>query len=491
MIIPNRQPEAPLIAAILEFDAEIDNDVLTKEREETLKDGSSIMYDTTAFNFTMMYGLEAVTVPENLSKNLLLWEPSSINLEVKDDAIMWAVDGENDASVSFAARLMEQDIQLRIVDKEIELSNKILSRGSVIVIAMDNPKISNLTSLVKNTAQDLNISVASLFTGFGPEELPDWGGRHFRLLNKPQIAILSHEGFSSYDVGVSWWSLDHHLGIRHSQINTSMIGYADLRRYNTLIMPSGYRNLNQNEISVLKDWIKQGGTLIANNASTRMLISDNSISNIRNIADSFENSHEYNVKLQREFLANNVVLDKKYINDNKVHFDLSYPWEESETRIDSDTLKKRDNWQSLFMPSGAFVAGRVDTEHWLTFGTIDTLPLLYSDFPVLMAKSNENAVIRIGELSKNNSQATYTTINWSDIPPGNDLKVRMSGLVWPEASTRIANSAYLTRERYGKGQIILFSGEPNFRGSSLGTNRVWLNAVVYGTGLGTSPRITP
>jgi hypothetical protein len=67
----------------------------------------------------------------------------------------------------------------------------------------------------------------------------------------------------------------------------------------------------------------------------------------------------------------------------------------------------------------------------------------------------------------------------------------MSGLVWPEASTRIANSAYLTRERYGKGQIILFSGEPNFRGSSLGTNRVWLNAVVYGSGLGTSPRITP
>ena len=491
MIIPNRQPEAPLIAAILEFDAEIDNDVLTKEREETLKDGSSIMYDTTAFNFTMMYGLEAVTVPENLSKNLLLWEPSSIDLEVEDDAIMWAVNGENDASVSFAARLMEQDIQLRIVDKEIELSNKMLSRGSVIVIAMDNPKISNLTSLIKNTAQDLNISVTSLFTGFGPEELPDWGGRHFRLLNKPQIAILSHEGFSSYDVGVSWWSLDHHLGIRHSQINTSMIGYADLRRYNTLIMPSGYRNLNQNEISVLKDWIKQGGTLIANNASTRMLISDNSISNIRNIADSFENSHEYNVKLQREFLANNVVIDNNYINDNKVHFDLSYPWEESETRIDSDTLKKRDNWQSLFMPSGAFVSGRVDTEHWLTFGTIDTLPLLYSNFPVLMAKSNQNAVIRIGKLSKNDSQATYTTINWSDIPPGNDIKVRMSGLVWPEASTRIANSAYLTRERYGKGQIILFSGEPNFRGSSLGTNRVWLNAVVYGSGLGTSPRITP
>ena len=491
MIIPNRQPEAPLISAILEFDAEIDEEVLKKEREVTLKDGSSIMYDTTAFNFTMMYGLDAVTVPEHINNNLSMWQPALVEIDVDDDAIMWIVEGEDDLSVSFAARLMEQGLQLRIVDKDINLSGKNLSRGSVVVIAMDNPGISELTSTIKRTAQNLNISVSSLFSGFGPEELPDWGGRHFRLLTKPQIAILSHEGFSSYDVGVSWWSLDHHLGIRHSQLNTSMIGYADLRRYNTLIMPSGYRSLDQNELSVLKDWVKQGGTLIANNSSTRMLISDKSITSIRDVSDSIENSHEYNIKLQREFLSKNISIDLDYVNNNKLTSDISYPWEESENRIDSDTLQKRDKWQSLFMPSGAFVSGRIDDKHWLTFGTINTLPLLYSNYPILMAGSGSKAVIRVGELTKNNNQDKYKTINWSDIPPGNELNVRMSGLVWPEASVRIANSAYLTQERYGKGQIILFSGEPNFRGSSLGTNRVWLNAVVYGSGLGTSPRITP
>jgi hypothetical protein len=491
MIIPNRQPEAPLISAILEFDAEIDKDVLKKEREATLRDGSSIMYDTTAFNFTMMYGLEAVTVPEYVKDNLSLWEPSSSEIDVDEKAIMWIVDGSDDLSVTFAARLMEQDVKVRIVDKDISLSDKNLSRGSPVVIAMDNPKNSRLVQLIKNTAKNLNVSVSSLYTGFGPEELPDWGGRHFRLLNKPQIAILSHEGFSSYDVGVSWWSLDHHLGIRHSQLNTSMIGYADLRRYNTLIMPSGYRSLDQSEISVLKDWVKQGGTLIANNGSTRMLVSDNSTTSIKDVSDSFENSHDYNIKLQREFLSKNTSIDLDYVNNNKISSDISYPWEETENSIDSDTLKKRDSWQSLFMPSGAFVAGRIDDKHWLTFGTIDTLPLLYSDFPVLMAGSGSKAVIRVGELTENTNQDIYKSINWSDIPAGNDLNVRMSGLVWPEASARIANSAYLTQERYGKGQIILFSGEPNFRGSSLGTNRVWLNAVVYGSGMGTSARINP
>ena len=33
----------------------------------------------------------------------------------------------------------------------------------------------------------------SIESGFGPDALPDWGGRHFRLLTKPSIAIMSHQ----------------------------------------------------------------------------------------------------------------------------------------------------------------------------------------------------------------------------------------------------------------------------------------------------------
>ena len=106
-----------------------------------------------------------------------------------------------------------------------------------------------------------------------------------------------------------------------------------------------------------------------------------------------------------------------------------------------------------------------------------------------MTGGNSQAVLRIGELLPNKDAQTKS-INWSQIPSGYDLSVRMSGLVWPEAAQRIANSAYLTRERFGEGQIILFSGEPNFRGSSLGTNRLWLNAIVYGAGLGTSQKVS-
>lgn len=106
-----------------------------------------------------------------------------------------------------------------------------------------------------------------------------------------------------------------------------------------------------------------------------------------------------------------------------------------------------------------------------------------------MTDKNSQAAVRIGEIIDSPENNEVKVLNWSTIPAGKDINIRMSGLVWPEAAQRIANSAYVTRERLGSGQVILFSGEPNFRGSTLGTNRLWLNAVVYGAGLGTSKKI--
>ena len=489
MIVPNNQPEAPMISAILEFDAEIDDEVLIEEKQKRIKNGSSIMYDTTAFNLTMMYGLPALTVPQEIKSNLSPWKPSSEIIEVNKDAVMWAVDGKDDRSVAFAARLLEQNIQVRIVDKDSVLSGHNLSRGSVTVIAMDNPNSADLHEIINTVATDLNMSVVSIESGFGPKELPDWGGRHFRLLKKPQIAILSHSGFSSYDVGVSWWSLDHNLGIRHSQLNSSLTGYGDLRRYNTIILPSGSPDLSNYAKDILMDWVKQGGTLIANNRSTRSIIS-NDIGSVKNLNNTFDKSKNFSFDLMREIYSKEEYIDISDANVNIVSTEITYPWETTDITYSKEELEMRDKWQSTLMPSGGIVSARADNEHWLTFGTEDMVPVLYGNYPILMTGGNSEAALRIGELLPNKESETKT-INWSQIPSGYDLSVRMSGLVWPEASQRIANSAYLTREKIGKGQIILFSGEPNFRGSALGTNRLWLNAVVYGSGLGTNSLVTP
>ena len=488
LIVPNRQPDAPLIAAILEFDAKINNSVLIEERQKVLKNGSSVMYDATAWNLTMMYGLPAITINQPIRDDLVYWENKNIIEILNNDAIGWSVNGNDDRSVAFAARLMEQNINVRILDKETKFLDQVLTRGSIFVTKVDNPKNDKLLSIINSTLLGLNISASSVLTGYGKGDLPDWGGEHFRLLTKPQIALLGQSNFNSYDVGSSWWTLDKNLGIRHSQINSSFITYADLRRYNTIIMPDGNRVLSENEIEVLNDWIKQGGTLIAHDNSSSIIASKNGLGSVTKIQDSLDKSIDFDIDLQREWLADKDNIDFDQVNSNTLNYKTDYPWDMDKRTITDEELIRRDNWQSKFMPSGAFVVGRVDNTHWLSFGTPDVLPILYSKQPVLMTSNRAEAVVRIGSIEPNNG-SEIKQLNWSTIPADHDIKVRMSGLVWPEASEKIANSAYLTREQIGNGQLILFSGQPNFRGSTRGTSRLWLNAVVYGAGLGTTPRI--
>ena len=488
LIVPNRQPDAPLIAAILEFDAKINDSVLIEERQKVLKNGSSVMYDATAWNLTMMYGLPAITINQPIRDDLVYWENKNIIEILNNDAIGWSVNGNDDRSVAFAARLMEQNINVRILDKETKFLDQVLTRGSIFVTKVDNPKNDKLLSIINSTLLGLNISASSVLTGYGKGDLPDWGGEHFRLLTKPQIALLGQSNFNSYDVGSSWWTLDKNLGIRHSQINSSFITYADLRRYNTIIMPDGNRVLSENEIEVLNDWIKQGGTLIAHDNSSSIIASKNGLGSVTKIQDSLDKSIDFDIDLQREWLADKDNIDFDQVNSNTLNYKTDYPWDMDKRTITDEELIRRDNWQSKFMPSGAFVVGRVDNTHWLSFGTPDVLPILYSKQPVLMTSNRAEAVVRIGSIEPNNG-SEIKQLNWSTIPADHDIKVRMSGLVWPEASEKIANSAYLTREQIGNGQLILFSGQPNFRGSTKGTSRLWLNAVVYGAGLGTTPRI--
>jgi hypothetical protein len=68
-------------------------------------------------------------------------------------------------------------------------------------------------------------------------------------------------------------------------------------------------------------------------------------------------------------------------------------------------------------------------------------------------------------------------------------RLRIAGLLWPEARDRIARTAYATREPKGQGQIILFAGDPVFRGGFRGSERLLVNAILLAPGNGTAPRV--
>ncbi|MCH7986575.1 MAG: hypothetical protein IH847_08320, partial [Acidobacteria bacterium] len=54
---------------------------------------------------------------------------------------------------------------------------------------------------------------------------------------------------------------------------------------------------------------------------------------------------------------------------------------------------------------------------------------------------------------------------------------RVSGFVWEETLERLAGTAYLIDENVGRGHVILFADEPNFRLLWPRLRRLFLNSV--------------
>ena len=64
-------------------------------------------------------------------------------------------------------------------------------------------------------------------------------------------------------------------------------------------------------------------------------------------------------------------------------------------------------------------------------------------------------------------------------------RLHLGGLLWPEAAARLAHTGYATREGLGRGQIILFADHPSYRRWVVESERMLVNAILLGPGLGT------
>jgi hypothetical protein len=130
---------------------------------------------------------------------------------------------------------------------------------------------------------------------------------------------------------------------------------------------------------------------------------------------------------------------------------------------DKTALQEADEMARRFSPRGAILAVDLDDTHWLSFGASSPVPVMvYTDY-VFLAKQGVKVAGRFA---------------------GPD-KIRLSGLLWPEARNRLSETVYATSERRGDGQVVLFTDLPEFRGYFHGSERLLLNAMFLGPGFGT------
>ncbi len=480
LLVPARQPLKPMVHAFLDFDPRYDADALLREREELERKGRSRAYDLTAWSLPHALDLDAYWCDAvEVERAPLAAGPAEAREQPPEALpgpapVAWIVDARNDDSLAFAARALELGLAVHWADEGFRSGGRDFARGSLLVRRGENPgSPQELWDRVRAAAGSARVEVFPTASGRAPDdESADLGGQHFHLLARPRVALLSNAPISPDSYGHLWQHLDRLVGVPFSILDAQALGSYDLRRYNVLVLPASYglREVLEPLKDQLKSWIEGGGTLIAcADAAAVLTRGALGLSQVVLRQDALEELESYRKAAERERAARSIVIDESTLWDppeTAPEAAGKEAAEDGETDEDRDGGKKLtaedDARARLFSPQGVTLRGIVDPDSWLTCGVDEVLPVLVSGPDCFLSKEPVTAAVRLDSAAR----------------------LRLGGLLWPEARERLADSAWLTVERLGNGQIILFAAPPAFRGYHLATARLFANAVVLGPALG-------
>lgn len=179
--------------------------------------------------------------------------------------------------------------------------------GSVLVQVADPLAADQVFRLVSQVAEKTGVDFYAAATGLTPSGI-DLGSNSFVRLQKPEVMMLVGGNASSSDAGELWHLFDQKYRIPVCLTESNMLTTVQLEKYNVLILPGGtYPELTGETANKVKDWVKNGGVLIAYRGASAWTVK-NELSKIKfkktiqpdttrflNYADRLKETNENNI----------------------------------------------------------------------------------------------------------------------------------------------------------------------------------------------------
>ncbi len=470
-IVNLNQPLRSLIKAMLEFDPHMTKEFLEEERREQEKWGGSRLYEFSSWSLSLAYDADVIWTDNRISIStevITSIDPPSGEFVNPDARYGWVIDFTSDIAPIAALRIMSAGYKVQSSSRPFTTGGHKYPAGSLLIRRHYNDPV--VQQFLADLANELGITITGANSGL-VRKGSDLGADSFRNLELPRIGLFGGPGVSFTSYASLWHQMDQELGARHSLLNLSQVGRYDLDRYNVLVLPDIWGGgsaassvIGPGGASALKNWVKAGGTLICVGGAAQWAAdSSNGVSSVRLLRDVLEKKAEYTADNQLEVFQSHPRVDTNQVWHYKTPA-VTKADKKSGPSGDKESREREDGRaRSLFSPTGVIFDVLLDNERWLAFGCGEHVPTGLYTSAAFMSKSPVQTIGRIADAES----------------------CRLSGLLWPEARERWAKTAYLTRESSGKGQVILFAGDPDFRGYWKGTARLFTNALTLGPGFGT------
>ena len=322
--------------------------------------------------------------------------------------------------------LLRKGIYVRISKRPFQYNDGSHTRtygyGTAIIQLQNQPvDADELHQTIQESAERNGVEVHAFHTGL-MEDL-DLGTPNNKLIQLPKVAMLVGRGMGIPDNGEIWHMLDRRFGIPPTLIEFSTLHTRDLSKYNVIILANGSptEQISPEALPQLKEWVEKGGTLITTGSAYR-------VTNKAKITDF-------------KLLAQDKKKDDKKAGNAGIEYKPYHDTEKASSGIE-----------------GVIFNCHIDITSPLGYG--------YENANVAVMK-NGTTVMDFSQ-TKASSPMQYTKQPY------------LSGCVSKENIERIANAPAALVAKSGKGKVIWFADDLNYRSYWFGGTKIFMNAVYFG-----------
>lgn len=444
-VISLAQPAKRLIKTLLDKQTPMDDAFIQEQIRRRNKRMGDEIYDVTGWSVCLLYDLDCHTAEQvSTGEFTVLTSVPERRGEVHGGPakLAYLVPWNSNTAAAGLAALLQHKIRVFMTDQPIVLGGRRYPIGSLIIKVKDNP--ADLYQQLQHIAEHHGVDFFATDSGW-VEEGVNLGSRHVRYVVPPKVAMVWNLPASPYSAGWTRYVLEQMYHIPVTLIHGMQLPGADLSKYNVLILPDGgfgpgYETvLGERGAARIKEWVQQGGTLITFGAATRWLTGEK-IGLLATQAELRGGKPEGAEKKEREKPSS------EDARGSKPEFDY-------ESYIIPDR-------EPPFPTPGAILRVKLDTEHWLAAGYDE-------DTYALVESSNIFTPLK---LDKGQNVGIYFP---SD-------KLLASGFTYESSRQQLGQKAFLMHQPAGRGHVIAFAEDPNYRAFQDGLNLLFLNAVLFG-----------
>ncbi len=383
----------------------------------------SLFYDVSSWTLPMAFNLDHMALGSRIF-NLAEVEELEKGFPMKNGRVIGSLGANTyvfEWHEYYAPRavysLLDKGYQVRVTHEPFETDLGINFRRGSILVEKGNNDI-NDQQLYDDLQEVATHSGLSIYAmGTGYTGGINLGSPSIDVLEKPEIAILVDGGASSSDAGEVWHLLDQRMEIPLTLMPLDRFGNADLNRYNVLILPTGSYGALGKSGAEKLKNWVQRGGTLIARGSAMIWLSQQELANF-----SWKSTDKDEDAIQKAY---------------------------------ADLEKER----GARVTGGAIFKGKLDITHPLGYG--------YSNANIFLFKNGN-------QFLKPSSNPYANPLLYTEDPLA-------SGYIHPENLENLKETGMIQVASLGQGRIIGFVDNPNFRAFWFGTNKLFLNAVFFGS----------